>query len=433
MEHLETLRTEWKDDDQRLFFKYNNCDTRGYIKNENLDYLLCTNTFPRPEDKEHAKISVMLHGTYACNLKCIYCENQHLRDEYVGAVISDEIIKQVVSKLGSHIGHVLWHGGEPLLLPERTLSLLEEEKQRHNLHFPTGLQSNGVLLTKEKVAFLDRLGLSYGTSFDGLDNDNSRGTLSTKGMLRYINEFPERANFISVRHNKTKGSMIDNYEYVKSLGVKCFQSSVVRENVIENDNPYIIKTETAVKELVEYLTYWMHDVNNPIDDSYMGRLVERVLAESTCCEDVYCVNGWVVIDPLGNITMCGHCGLDDKICNIKDISNYYDLYYHPKYISKIYNQAKLLKSCRDTCKWSYSCNGGCMGINYEYNKNYAKPHPRTCEFTVALMESVYEVIKDIDINEVYKYNPHFLDVLRRHNYYSLSEIKKIESELLNHA
>lgn len=428
-EVLRHAQTAWIDEDQRLFFKYNNIDTRGVSKDEGLDRLLFTETFERPKDREHSKLSVLLHGSYECNLQCIYCENQHLRSEYHGAFISDEVIKQLVGKLGTHIGHVLWHGGEPLLIPERTLTLLEDEKKKHNLTFATGLQTNGLLLTKEKVKWLDEMGFSYGTSFDGLDNDNSRGPVSTKEMLRYISEFPDRANFIVVRHNQTKGSMIENYQYVKSLGAKCFQSSVVRENAIENDNPFIIANDEIIEELVTYFTYWMYDTDHPIRDSYLARLIEKVLSESSCCEDVYCPNAWIVMDPFGNITLCGHYGLEDKICNIKDIQNYYDLYYHPKYLDKLYKQKRLLQSCRDTCKWSYSCNGGCMGANYEYNKNYAEPNPRLCEYTIGLMERIYELIKDIDIEDVHRYNPLFLDVLRRHNYYSLTEIKQIEARL----
>lgn len=419
------------DSDQELFFKYNYQNTDRCKKNENLTNRLYNNEITWEQDKEKDKFLVLLHGNYTCNLKCIYCEHQHLRTEYTNAVIKEETVREIIQKLGSHIKEITWHGGEPLLLSEDLLLALEDEKKKYNLNIPTTLQTNSLLLSKEKVEFLDNLGIQFGTSFDGLDNTNSRGKASTKSILRCIEEFPNRINFIAVAHNKTIDKLIDNYEYFKSLGVKSVQSAIVRENVIECDNPYLINNDVAVEKVIEYMDYWIHDTNNPIEDSYLVRFIKKVLATSHICEDTYCLNGWIIIDPFGNITMCGHSALDSKICNIKDIKNYYDLYYHPKYMEKLYRQKNLANKCKENCKWYYSCYGGCMGLNYEYKSDYSEVNPRNCEYNLKILERVYNLIKDIDVNDAEKYNPYFLDVLKRNNYYSLTEIKKIESEMSN--
>lgn len=425
------FKNNYKDKDQELFFKYNYQNTDRCKKNDELTKKLYNGEIQWEKDKEREKLLILLHGSYACNLKCIYCENQHLRSEYVGTTIKEDIVRQVVQKLGSHIREVTWHGGEPLLLSEDLLVALEEEKKKYNLNFVTTLQTNSLLLSKEKLKFLDNLGIEFGTSFDGLDNNDSRGEASTKSILRCIDEFPGRIGFISVTHSKTINKLIENYEYFKSLGVTRVQSAIVRENVIENDNPYLIDNDIAVEKVIEYLEYWMHDTNNPIHDSYLERFIKKTLAKSHTCEDVYCLNGWVIVDPLGNITLCGHCGVEDKICNIKDIKNYYDFYYHPKYMEKLYRQKKLANKCKESCKWYYSCYGGCMGLNYEYKKDYSEVSPRNCEYDLKILEKIYDLIKDIDITDTGKYNRHFLELLSRNKYYSLTEIKKIESEMEN--
>ena len=426
---VELYKTQYKDDDQRLFFKYNCQNTRDRCKDEILTRQLYNEEIQWPDDQEHDKLLVLLHGSYACNLKCIYCENQHLRSEYVGAVISEDLVQQLVRKLGPRLREVTWHGGEPLLLSEDLLLTLENEKKKYGYDFRTSLQTNSLLLSKEKVKFLDDLGISFGTSFDGLDNSLSRGEASTNSILRCLEEFPDRIGFIAVTHCGTINKLIDNYEYYKSIGANHVQSAIVRENVIENDNPYMIDTELAVQKVIEYMDYWIHDTDHPLLDSYLTRFVQRALAAPHVCEDSYCLNGWIIVDPLGNITLCGHCGLDDKICNLRDINNYYDLYYHPKYMEKLYRQKRLAKHCRETFKWYHCCYAGCMGLHYEHNKNYAEVNPRNCEYDMLLMEAVYDLIKDIDVDDVANYNPFFLDTLRRNNYYSLTEIKRIESEL----
>ena len=58
--------------------------------------------------------------------------------------------------------------------------------------------------------------------------------------------------------------------------------------------------------MLEYVDYWIHDTNGPILDSYLTRHIQRVLGHTHLCEDSYCLGGWLIIDPLGNIGHCGH-------------------------------------------------------------------------------------------------------------------------------
>ena len=74
--------------------------------------------------KVYNKILILLHGSYKCNSNCIYCENHCLREEYLNAIISKDILDQIIEKLGPIIREITWHGGEPLLLSEDLLSYL---------------------------------------------------------------------------------------------------------------------------------------------------------------------------------------------------------------------------------------------------------------------------------------------------------------------
>lgn len=413
--------------EQELFFKYNMVPTETRTKDTSLDKDLYEGNITWREPIVRRQILLLLHGSYKCNLNCIYCENQHLRSSYKGAVISEELVREIVEKLGDSINEVTWHGGEPLLLPKSLLSILEEEKNRLGYDFITSLQTNSLLLDEETVAFLDKYDIKFGTSFDGINNSISRGKASTDSILRCIEKYPERIGFIGVTYRDTIDLLIENYEYYKSLGVSGIQSCIVRENVIEESNPYLVNNDIAVKKMLEYIDYWIHDANKPIRDSYVSRMIQRVLGFAHLCEDIYCLGGWMIIDPLGNIGFCGHSMLDDPIVNIKDISSFNDILLHPNYLKSMSKQRKLVSSC-SSCKWYRVCYGACMGLNYEYSHDYSQVSPRNCEYTRNLLEGIYNLIKDIDITRRDLYNPIFLDNLRECNYYSLTEIYKLEEE-----
>lgn len=408
-----------------LFLKYNMIPTQGIPKNSNLTTQLKNGSIEWKSRSLKSGILLLLHGSYKCNLNCIYCENQHLRTEYQGVTISEDMVREIVDKLGDNIREVTWHGGEPLLLPKNLLVSLEEQKKLHNLQFTTSLQTNSVLLDEGTLNFLDEYGIDFGTSFDGITNDSSRGVKSTEALLRCIEKYPNRIGFICVTHKDTIDNLIENYEYFKSLGVKGMQSCIVRENVIEESNPLLVKNEIAVPRMLEYIDYWIHDIHKPIRDSYVIRQIERLLGNTHLCEDINCLEGWLIIDPLGNIGFCGHSQLDDPIVNIRDIESYEDVITHPRYLKSIAAQKRLVESCKN-CTWYRVCYSACMGLNYEYDHKYENISPRNCEYNINLLQGIYELIKDIDISRSDLYNPLFLELLRDNNYYSLPEILDIE-------
>lgn len=379
---------------------------------------------PNLDIKVHNNILILLHGSYKCNSNCIYCENHCLREEYLNATISKDILDQIIEKLGPIIREITWHGGEPLLLSEDILSYLEQIKKEKGYIFPTTLQTNSILLNEEKYNFLNSLNINWGTSFDGLKNDLSRGEKSTKAVLDLISRHKDEVGFICVYYNDTINNIIQNYEYFKSLQVKNVQSCIVRENVIEDSNLYLINNDDALNYMTNYIDYWIHDINNPINDYYVERQILRVLNIPSNCEDDYCIGGWIYIDAFGNIGFCGQSPKDTPILNINDINNYTDFLNNKNYLNIIGKQIKLEENC-SLCEWRNVCHGGCMGINYETNHNYEILNPRHCEYTKNLLTNVYELIKNIDITRKDIYNPIFLQLLELNSYKTLNEIKEL--------
>ena len=417
--------------DKELFLQYNMINTRNYHKNNELINLLHQNKLTNINlTRQNADMRwlVLLHGSYNCNLNCIYCENGALRRTYHSAIMDPEIAKQVIQKLGPNIREITWHGGEPLTLPEELLIAVEDERKKYHYDFKVSLQTNLTLLTPEKEKLLKELNIDWGTSFDGIYNNDSRGELSTKALLTYLEK--KQIGFIAVTTSKTINSLIENYNYFKKIHVTNMQSCIVRENVIDGTNPFLVENEIAVEKMLEYIKYWIFDTNNPISDSYIIRWIEKLLGHLHTCEDINCVGRWIVVDPLGNITTCGHSGQEEAWCNIKEINSYQDLLCMPQYIKTFTQQQELINTqCKNSCRYYSVCHGGCMGLNYEVSHDYTQLNERNCLYTKALLDGIYELIKNIDINE--SLNPIFIRLLKENNYFSLNEIKKIEEEFKN--
>ena len=67
-----------------------------------------------------------------------------------------------------------------------------------------------------------------------------------------------------------------------------------------------------------------------------------------------------------------------------------------------------------------------MGTNYEYDHSYNTINPRNCEYIKEVLSGILDLVLDIDMNHLEKYNPIFLNTLRDCCYFNLSEIKMIE-------
>ena len=235
--------------------------------------------------------------------------------------------------------------------------------------------------------------MEWGTSFDGIFNTQNRGIQSTNAILNLLNK---KHNFgaICVLLENTVNHLIENYEYCKEIGLQGIQTCIVRENVIEASNPYLVDTNIALKELEKYYKHWIYDINNPIKDINLIRQTSRLLHKTQICEDTNCVGKWIIIDPFGNIATCGMNPLKENFININEIESYTDLLTNSKYLLSITRQKILYENQCSDCKYLEVCYGGCMGLNYEINKDYKILNKRYCELVKGFLDIIYENIKN---------------------------------------
>lgn len=120
---------------------------------------------------------IQLEITNRCNLRCIMCtRNQMTRPT---GDMSFETFRRVADEACLEPGVVLclYYLGEPLLNPalERMVAHLSEVRRRSGVATVFGIQTNGMLLSRDRARSLLKAGLrGFGFSVDGLEGDLER-------------------------------------------------------------------------------------------------------------------------------------------------------------------------------------------------------------------------------------------------------------------
>ncbi|MGO9598205.1 MAG: cyclophane-forming radical SAM/SPASM peptide maturase GrrM/OscB [Isosphaeraceae bacterium] len=115
---------------------------------------------------------LVLQPTPFCNIDCSYC---YLPDRVSRARMSPEVLGHVFDRVfSSNLVRngftVVWHAGEPLVLPvafyERALSIIRD-RNTEDVQLDHSFQSNGTLITQEWCDFIKGHPVRIGVSLDG--------------------------------------------------------------------------------------------------------------------------------------------------------------------------------------------------------------------------------------------------------------------------
>jgi uncharacterized protein len=136
---------------------------------------------------------LVIQPTPFCNLDCDYC---YLPFRQVRDKISPEVLRAIFTRVFAsgiveHGFTVVWHAGEPLVLPvafyQEALEIIAEEN-RENVEVGHSFQTNGTLLNPGWCRFLKEKGLAIGVSVDGpaFIHDRHRKTRSRRGTFQQV-------------------------------------------------------------------------------------------------------------------------------------------------------------------------------------------------------------------------------------------------------
>ncbi|HYC09155.1 MAG TPA: cyclophane-forming radical SAM/SPASM peptide maturase GrrM/OscB [Steroidobacteraceae bacterium] len=129
---------------------------------------------------------VVLQPTPFCNINCTYC---YLPQRNVRTQMRQDTVRTLFAKIfasrwrGEELT-VIWHAGEPLVLPvsfyARAFAAIEALRPAE-LHLQHAIQTNGMLLTREWCDLFRAWRVGVGVSIDGPRRLNDEHRLSRKG------------------------------------------------------------------------------------------------------------------------------------------------------------------------------------------------------------------------------------------------------------
>ena len=339
--------------------------------------------------------ALCLHIAHDCNLACRYCFAEE--GEYHGrrALMSLEVGKKALDFLIANSGlrrnlEVDFFGGEPLMnfdVVKETVAYARSIEKAHNKNFSFTITTNGLLLTDDKIDFINREMSNVVLSIDGWKEVNDRLRVRTNGSGSYDTIVPRFQKLVATRGKDkdyyARGTFtkynLDFTEDVLHLVDLGFDQVSVEPVVSDPKLSYSIQEEDLPRVFEEYERL----ANTIIARKKEGRgfnffhfMID--LNQGPCAikrlRGCSCGNEYVAVTPEGDIFPCHQfVGEDEwKMGNVLDGS--YDMERKNMFaLANVYSK----EQCKN-CWAKFYCSGGCNANNWQYEGDIHKPHSIAC-------------------------------------------------------
>ena len=357
-----------------------------------------------PDDYEkYAKFTVAspikamcLHISHDCNLRCKYCfastgdfgTGRKLMPLEIGKKAIDFLLENSGNRKNLELD---FFGGEPLMnfdVVKEVVAYGREREKEYGKNFRFTITTNGMLLTDDKIDFINKEMSNVVLSIDGRKDvhDNMRPTAGNKGSYDVI--LPKYKKLVDARDKDkdwyVRGTFtkynLDFAEDVFDLYEKGFDQISVEPVVCEDKYPYAL-TEADVPAIAEeYERLAQRLLENDRNGKHFNFFHFMIdLDQGPCAikrlRGCGCGNEYVAITPDGDIYPCHQfVGIEEyKMGSLVDGS--FNMEMKEQFAkTHIYNKP----SCRD-CWAKFYCSGGCNANNYMYMGDVLKAHTLSCE------------------------------------------------------
>jgi len=298
--------------------------------------------------------------------------------------MTDDVLEQIIEQTLSYnnqFGHFTWIGGEPLVRKNsfwKKIIELSEKHNKKNLEISHSIQTNGLMLTKERYDSLHEMGYKVGGSFDGcLDlQETNRVTHNLipvgEQILNNFNSIEGTLGLISVLTKPMLGREEEVYSNLTSLTdrarINFFTPSGGSLSGLDSLLPSKNEAEQSIKRFYEL---WKQDetefILNPFSSIIRGLALGWV---KTCDFSAYACYRIVGSNPEGEIYLCSRATHlpELKIGDIKTQSLYEIIGNQAHQV--ILDRYKSLKEgqCKG-CDILPYCSGGCPIEAYSFKRD----------------------------------------------------------------
>lgn len=346
--------------------------------------------------------ALCLHIAHDCNLACRYCFAEE--GEYHGrrALMSLEVGKKALDFLIANSGsrrnlEVDFFGGEPLMNFETVKKIVEYARSQepvYNKKFRFTITTNGMLLTDDKIDFINREMSNVVLSIDGRKDVNDRMRPRVDGKGSYDRIVPMYKKLVDQRGEKeyyVRGTYtkynLDFSDDVFALLDAGFDQISVEPVIADPKEPYAI-TEADLPRIFEEYERLMQKI---LDYEATGKKFNFFhfmldLDQGPCAikrlRGCGCGNEYVAITPDGDIYPCHQFvgEADYKMGNVDDGTFNREM---KSDFAKTHIYSK--PDCRN-CWARFYCSGGCNANNYQYSGDVHKAYKLSCEIEKKRLE-----------------------------------------------
>lgn len=279
----------------------------------------------------------------ACNLACRYCyygtcrDKPRQRPDMTGAMSAEVLDRTIAAYMatGQPVYSMVWHGGEPTLLP---VSFYEKAIELQKRHAPKGariansLQTNGVNISPELATLLGKYRFLCGVSMDGPPevHDLYRQTHSGKATHRLVREGTRKLHDAGVPTNTlvlvsqaNVHKPVATYRYLRNAGATHLHFIPC----VEWDDKGQLHDEAITGEqwgrfLVSLFNEWRkHDVGTVSIRLFESLLAKLVNGMSIDCHTSKTCDRYLVVEANGDVYPCDfYVAPEHRLGNIMDTS-----------------------------------------------------------------------------------------------------------------
>jgi uncharacterized protein len=355
---------------------------------------------------------LVLQSTPFCNIDCSYC---YLPDRIKRARMPREVVDAVVKKIiqapivGDSL-EILWHAGEPLVLPisyyrECFDTILEGLPRKTTATLK--IQTNGTLINQAWCDLFKSYGVQVGVSMDGpagLHDSNRKfrtGVGTFRHALRSIQLLKENSipfHVIAVLTAPALSLAQDIFSFFEQFGVTNIKFNVEEiEGVHPTTSLICAEAPGKYKEFFRQYWDWINLTGSGQRVREIHDMIERIMYPIDAPID----NHMAV--PFACVSV-GHQG------HISTFSPELLGVSHPKYghfiagnilsdrledlLDRIRTSTfardilKGVKECRDNCEYFSVCGGGCPSNKLWENGDFATTETLHCRLTIKAMVDV---------------------------------------------
>lgn len=339
--------------------------------------------------------SMCLNIAHDCNLRCEYCfaaqgdfgGGRMLMPWKVAKSAIDFLIEKSANR---HNLEVDFFGGEPLMnfdVVKQTVEYARSLEKKHHKNFRFTITTNGLLLSDDKIDFINRKMSNCILSFDGRKSVHDRLRVRVDGSGCYDSILPKFQKLVAqrgkekeyyVRGTFTKYNLdfTKDVQHLLDLG---FNEISMEPVVSEERLDYSVKEEDLPRIFEEYdtlsdLIIQRSKEGKPFDfyhfmiDLNQGPCAIRRLRGCSCG------NEYVAITPSGEIYPCHQfVGQEEwKMGNVLDGTLNLEMKDNFS-LTNVYSKPE----CKN-CWAKFYCSGGCNANNWQYEKDVHTPHKISC-------------------------------------------------------